>query len=273
MGLISVYHTWTDGYIPMGLINAERLNANFSRLYTLVNGNLDEANIENPCLILIGNRDYTAEGYTISGDWAHSGDIAFSGDIECSSNLTISGTLNSIWALPAADGIANSVLKTDGAGNLSFTTFALPEACLWDSETDGISTTLNVSTDSQYVQIKGTPAGSIICGLSFADKKWIMEIFDEGIVGGYQAHGWMLVVGQQPAPGIPYITAHGNGAVADTRLEFVSSYFSDYLVKSGPGTITNSTDSGIAGEIEWDANYIYICIDTDTWKRVALSTW
>ena len=30
---------------------------------------------------------------------------------------------------------------------------------------------------------------------------------------------------------------------------------------------------GLAGEIRWDADYIYICIANDTWKRVAISTW
>jgi hypothetical protein len=23
----------------------------------------------------------------------------------------------------------------------------------------------------------------------------------------------------------------------------------------------------------WDENYIYVCIETDTWKRSALTTW
>ena len=30
---------------------------------------------------------------------------------------------------------------------------------------------------------------------------------------------------------------------------------------------------GVQGEIRWDADYIYICISTDTWKRVAIGTW
>ena len=38
-------------------------------------------------------------------------------------------------------------------------------------------------------------------------------------------------------------------------------------------TIPNSNTFGEAGEICYDANYIYICIATDTWKRVALSSW
>jgi hypothetical protein len=38
-------------------------------------------------------------------------------------------------------------------------------------------------------------------------------------------------------------------------------------------TPSSAGDTGAAGEIRWDANYIYICIATDTWKRVAISTW
>ena len=38
-------------------------------------------------------------------------------------------------------------------------------------------------------------------------------------------------------------------------------------------TIPNSNTFGEAGEICYDANYIYICIATDTWRRVAISSW
>ena len=38
-------------------------------------------------------------------------------------------------------------------------------------------------------------------------------------------------------------------------------------------TISNSDTFGEAGEICYDANYIYICVATDTWKRIALSSW
>lgn len=37
-------------------------------------------------------------------------------------------------------------------------------------------------------------------------------------------------------------------------------------------TPANSSVTGTRGDIKYDANYIYICIDTDTWKRAALST-
>lgn len=38
-------------------------------------------------------------------------------------------------------------------------------------------------------------------------------------------------------------------------------------------TPASATDTGTAGEICWDANYIYVCTATNTWKRTALSTW
>lgn len=31
--------------------------------------------------------------------------------------------------------------------------------------------------------------------------------------------------------------------------------------------------AGSAGDICWDANYLYICIATDTWRRVAHASW
>jgi hypothetical protein len=36
---------------------------------------------------------------------------------------------------------------------------------------------------------------------------------------------------------------------------------------------TLSTNSGVTGTLKWDADYLYICVATDTWKRVALSGW
>ena len=38
-------------------------------------------------------------------------------------------------------------------------------------------------------------------------------------------------------------------------------------------TPSSATAAGTAGEVAWDANYIYICTATNTWKRVAISTW
>tara|TARA_B100000989_G_scaffold290215_1_gene263069 strand:- start:598 stop:1251 length:654 start_codon:yes stop_codon:yes gene_type:complete len=38
-------------------------------------------------------------------------------------------------------------------------------------------------------------------------------------------------------------------------------------------TIPNSNTLGEPGEICYDANYLYICVGVDTWKRIPLDTW
>ena len=38
-------------------------------------------------------------------------------------------------------------------------------------------------------------------------------------------------------------------------------------------TPASATAAGTTGEICWDANYIYVCTATNTWKRTAIATW
>ena len=38
-------------------------------------------------------------------------------------------------------------------------------------------------------------------------------------------------------------------------------------------TPASAADTGTAGEICWDASYIYVCTATNTWKRSAIATW
>lgn len=38
-------------------------------------------------------------------------------------------------------------------------------------------------------------------------------------------------------------------------------------------TPASSSEACAQGRIEWDADYVYVCTSTDTWKRTALSTW
>ncbi len=38
-------------------------------------------------------------------------------------------------------------------------------------------------------------------------------------------------------------------------------------------TPSSASDTGTAGTVTWDANFMYVCTATDTWKRVAIATW
>ena len=35
----------------------------------------------------------------------------------------------------------------------------------------------------------------------------------------------------------------------------------------------DASSSGIAGQVAYDSDYLYICVSANTWKRVTLSTW
>jgi hypothetical protein len=38
-------------------------------------------------------------------------------------------------------------------------------------------------------------------------------------------------------------------------------------------TVATAADLGYQGEICYDANFVYVCTATNTWKRAALTTW
>lgn len=38
-------------------------------------------------------------------------------------------------------------------------------------------------------------------------------------------------------------------------------------------TPASASDTGQQGEIAWDSNYLYVCVATNTWKRVSIGTW
>ena len=52
----------------------------------------------------------------------------------------------------------------------------------------------------------------------------------------------------------------------------IKSYANSLLISTAR-TPASATASGVIGEICWDANYIYTCIATNTWKRSPLTTW
>lgn len=45
------------------------------------------------------------------------------------------------------------------------------------------------------------------------------------------------------------------------------------VVTKQAGVPSSASDTGKAGSMAWDDNYVYVCTATDTWKRAALSTW
>lgn len=59
----------------------------------------------------------------------------------------------------------------------------------------------------------------------------------------------------------------------------LQSVFGSVHVSSGtfilaaPNVPANASSAGVKGTISYDANYVYVCVATNTWKRAALSSW
>lgn len=45
------------------------------------------------------------------------------------------------------------------------------------------------------------------------------------------------------------------------------------LTLTTASTPANSTANGSQGQVLWDADYIYVCVANNTWKRTAITTW
>jgi len=77
--------------------------------------------------------------------------------------------------------------------------------------------------------------------------------------------GQATFVAWTSAPGMPDLTIGESTA----SLSFSCSKFI-FPTIAAP---SSASATGTAGEVRWDANYVYVCVATNTWKRSALSTW
>lgn len=72
-------------------------------------------------------------------------------------------------------------------------------------------------------------------------------------------------------------TGTATSDVVDTHyIEYSSGgpvEFRDNIALSITEVPTGPSASGIAGEIAWDGDYIYICTAPDTWERVTIASW
>jgi len=57
---------------------------------------------------------------------------------------------------------------------------------------------------------------------------------------------------------------------ADTDTNFTELNLRGVRVVEVPDAVTSA---GSKGDIAFDQNYLYICIASNTWRRVAIGTW
>jgi hypothetical protein len=69
------------------------------------------------------------------------------------------------------------------------------------------------------------------------------------------------------------ITRAGNVGIGTTAPTQKLDINDDSIRVGTAKTPASATATGTQGQIAWDADYVYVCVATDTWKRTAILTW
>lgn len=74
--------------------------------------------------------------------------------------------------------------------------------------------------------------------------------------------------------GIGATANDGTGDPLRTAFDKINQNFTELYNGFQPtATPATASSTGTTGTVAWDANYIYVCVATNTWKRVAIATW
>ena len=192
--------------------------------------------------------------------------------------------LNLPYTLPAADGSSNQVLQTDGSGTLSWGTgesnWSESSGDIYRSSGDvGIGT----ASPSQKLHIH---AGGIyatpVAYVGNADE-WLLRTGawnnDEWDYGGIKVR--CTSSGTPRLAFMDFVSAEvlsvesnkigiGTGNTTPSAKLHVNG---DIIRLQSSKTPASASASGNTGDICWDTGYLYVCTDTDTWKRATISAW
>lgn len=150
----------------------------------------------------------------------------------------------------------------------------------WVFQTNGFNTVGLLNAGGFY------PGSNNAQDIGSASTKWRTGYFSTSsysplIIGGSSSGGYLTLSSTSHATKGKII--FGSTSVYDEANGYLgintttpSTYFdlnSDKVRIRTAKTPSSANDTGNAGDICWDSDYIYICVATNTWKRAAISTW
>lgn len=195
--------------------------------------------------------------------------------IKAPASLASSYTLT----LPENDGNASEVLQTDGSGILSWVSQNnSTNLATADLVQTGTNRSYTMTSNSQSLSFFSTYANPV---LKVNANPPTIDIFGKIRIGA-QAFGPIeyLTLSVDPtieSQGSYQIQFPGNTPTVNQQL---SNLYNGELAWTDPASKVNlgtapasAISTGAQGDVVWTTDYIYVCIATNTWKRVAIATW
>lgn len=156
---------------------------------------------------------------------------------------------------------ANSIAATGGNGNTALGFQALRDHAGDDCTAIGHNS-LQTCTGIRNTAVGLSSGGSITSGLSNTFVGWSAGTNPLQLATAFDS----MALGQQA-----YTTKSNQVVIgASTVLETV---LRGAVILGGLQTPASATAPGVAGTVCADANYVYVCTATNTWKRVAVAAW
>lgn len=165
--------------------------------------------------------------------------------------------IGSLVNVPIVFGVNNAEV-----GRFDTTGFAVTG--LFTSTKTGQFLAATHSTTGPAYQTISNSTGSIIVGV------------EDSTGSTFGATAYDSVFYTSTGTGVSTLVAGTSGAitrVTSTGLAVTGGLSATGLLSVGGSTPASAGAAGVAGTITWDSDYIYVCVATNTWKRVAIATW
>jgi signal peptidase I len=133
--------------------------------------------------------------------------------------------------------------------------------------------TVSFSVNSLY-EVTGTTNTSYTAvqpGFPQVGDIWVNSNDDS--VNVYTGTSWQgIAVASTTGPTGPQGVAGPTGPTGPTGPRGITGPTGPISI-TGPETVASAGATGTAGDLRWDEDYIYVCVDVNTWKRAPISTW
>jgi hypothetical protein len=239
--------------------NGDTKNFQMSAISTFVLGNAVTPTLDDVCQ----QGASTTTGITVAGTATFNGAIDANSTADVSGAVTLGSTLGVTGAVTLSAGatINGSGLAVNGSGGILVTDVAGITSSGGPVSGTALNTSggLLVSGISLLGEIDSAGPADIADTLTLSKPSGTgLNVTSNATIGGTLTLGSTSI----STSGINTGTILSTGTVA-----------ASFLATDPSGAPASSSAAGILGSIVADANYIYVCTATDTWKRAALATW